>query len=682
MKKICNLQKNTDYDMKSLYRHLRGIFFILLFFTSYSEIHAQRFLSVVFDKLPTDRQLYARDDNGEATIPISGIIEVNGFTHMSVIVFKDGKPYGYSRGNLNYTSGNAKTSFSMSAKIKAELSEYTLEVYACKSATDSFLMVRREQVLAGDFYLINGQSNAAATTPYRVPVPEYINKFSRTLGRTPDGSEAFTPADTIWKTPDWVTPVEGYWGRDLQRQIIENYKIPVCVINGAIPGTTIAQHLQRNSNSPAQPESIYGHFLYRTLKSQATKIRAFFWYQGEEDAWSNPGAYPERFDQLMKYWQMDFPMVDKFVVVQINVLDQPHYLAGAMREFQRQTKYKYPKTDHFAVMGLSPMQDGVHYTAEGYGKLASQLTAYLGPKVYKSTLIQNVDSPDIQKVFYSTSKDAITLVFDQNQTLKWQADTTVNGVITKLKDQFFLDGIESVPAPISSWDVSGNRITLHLSGTSNATKINYLPSYRLNYYQGPFIRNSRDLGAFSFHEFAISPALANNALVASISTFNTIQLNWQKSADALFYVLEKKAPGESQFTVIKTLDAVNNSYEDIDVAVNSSYSYRIKSYSALSESGLSEVNVKTMPLLSVEPVAKISWKVFPNPAQNYLDIEFPDITSGTLELMSINGKSMLAMDIKSTKTVRMKLTSVPTGVYQAIFKNKNGLISTKRILKM
>ena len=661
--------------MKALY--LTGT--LLVFLSFLPDAYAQRFFSVVFDKLPKDNQLFARDDNNEAAIPISGFIEVQGFTHMSAAIYRDGKRVGYAKSVLQYDA-SGKAAFSLSPKITAELSEYSIEVYASKTS-DSIMMVKRDKIIAGDFYVINGQSNAAAITSYRVEAADYVNKFSRTLGRVPDENPGFTTADTIWKTPDWVTPVEGYWGRDLQRQIIETYKIPVCILNGAVPGTKISQHLDRVAANPAYPGSIYGHLLYRVNKSQATRIRAFFWYQGEEDAWLDPGSYPGRFDQLMKFWQTDYPVVDKFVIIQINIMDRPHYAAGALRDLQRMAKYNYPKTDHFTVIGLGPLQDNVHYTEEGYGKLARQLRDYLGPKVYRSGNTKNVDAPDVQKVFYSKNKDAVTMVFDENQAMKWQADTISNGTKIELKNQFFLDGDESKPAPVSKWEVSNNRVTIFFQQPATATKLNYLPAFKYGYYQGPFLQNIAGVGAFSFHEVPIYPALGDNTLIAKVSETNTIQLDWQKSGEALSYVLEKKTEGQPAFTPLKTFDKTIGTFEDPDVALSTTYVYRLKAIGTLSESSFSETTVKTMTILATEPASDFEWKVYPNPTQDFVEVEFKNSSSGSLEIVSAGDQKITSLQLKATLNARIDLTAKPAGLYLVTFRKINGDIITRKIVK-
>jgi hypothetical protein len=665
--------------MNAQYPFFKTVFFTALLWVIVSGVRAERIFSVVFDQIPKDNQMYARDDQNFGSVPVSGHIEINGFTHMSMSVYKEGQTVAYSKSILEY-KGSSKAPFSMISKIKAELAEYTIEIYACRSG-DSTLLTTRTKIIAGDFYIINGQSNAAAVVSYQVTAPEYVNKYSRTLGRTPDNYIGFTAADTLWKTPDWVTPAEGYWGRDLQRQIIETYRIPVCVINGAIPGTNIAQHLDRNESNPQNPGTLYGHLLYRVAKSQATRVRGFFWYQGEEDAWNSPDFYSDRFDRLMKYWQADYPMVDKFIIVQINIMDRPHYASGALRDFQRRTKYLYPKTDHFTVMGLGPLVDNIHYTPEGYARLAKQLSNYLGPKVYQAASAHDVDAPDIQKIFYSKSKDAITLVFDENQTMKWQTDTVYDNIRTELKNQFFLDGDESRPAPISSWAVAANRITVHFTEPVNATRLNYLRSYKEGYYHGPFLYNTNGVGAFSFHEVAIYAALNDPNLSASVTAVNTVQLQWKTDGTAS-YILEKKKEGQSAFTLLKTFDQNTTGFEDTDVAINTSYTYRLKGISDLSETPIAEAVVKTMSLLGTEPLSGMEWNVYPNPTRDFLDIDFKKTLSGTLSLTNITGQNIYAVYVNASSKVKIDLAGYASGLYIVTFTKKNGEVIQKRIVRL
>ena len=70
------------------FTHSRILLLSFLFCCSTGIASAQRFFSVVFNKLPRDMQLYARADDRMADVPISGVIELAGWDHMSVVTFR------------------------------------------------------------------------------------------------------------------------------------------------------------------------------------------------------------------------------------------------------------------------------------------------------------------------------------------------------------------------------------------------------------------------------------------------------------------------------------------------------------------------------------------------------------------------------------------------------------------
>jgi len=658
---------------------LRVLLFIWLLTLISTTGYSQRFFSVVFDQLPKDFQLYARNDSSEAIVPITGAIEVPGWDHMSVVTYRNNERFAYNRSALQYASGSESARFSMTPKIKAELADYSFDVYACHAA-DSVLMVRRAEVVAGDFYLIHGQSNAAA-----IKGSSFTSKYCRTVARIPDDCGCDSAADTAWIRSGWSQPNVGYWGLELQRHILEENKIPTCVINGAVPGSQIIQH-----TPSTDPFSLYGHLLYRTRKSGATRIRAFFWLQGEEEALMGSTYYPAEFDKVQKGWQADYPMVDQFVVLQINIVFNPYYVAGAIRDFQRRTPSLYPKTTHFATIGL-PSYDGVHYEAEGYGELARRLHRFIAPQIYQSPDNDNVSSPDIQKVFYSSAKkNEITLVFDENQAMRWPADTTVpdvnnQPVTLSLKNFFYLNGDESKPAPVLAGTANGNRVTLSLADSVTATKLNYLPSYndptKLKAFVGPYLTNKRGLPAFTFHEFAIADALTVAGFTVK-ATYNTVVVNWQPLAETSTYVLERRAGGAANFEPLKVFDTKTQSFEDTQVTPDITYTYRLKVISARSESPYAEASALLSPILAVDNgVQKLSWKTYPNPATQFVQVDFGKSTTGTLTLSNSQGAATLHLPIVQKETLNLDLTKYPAGLYLITVETQKGAKATKTIIK-
>ena len=79
------------------------IIFIILLITQ--KLSAQRFYAVVFDKLPQDYQLYARNSSNVAQVPITGIIEFKDWNYMSAQVLRNGQPYLYKKAPISYKNG-------------------------------------------------------------------------------------------------------------------------------------------------------------------------------------------------------------------------------------------------------------------------------------------------------------------------------------------------------------------------------------------------------------------------------------------------------------------------------------------------------------------------------------------------------------------------------------------------
>ena len=643
--------------------------------------YSQRFFAVAFNKLPKGMQLYAREDDNTAEVQIAGKIEAKGWEYMSVVTYRNTKRFAYHKDTLDY-GGQSFANFEMTPKIKAEMADYDFEVYACKPG-DSVLIVKRTDVVAGDFYVISGQSNAAATH-----FGNWTSKYARTIARIPDTDPSVGIGDTLWIASSWSWPYAGAWGVELQRRILEKDSIPTCVINGALPGSYISYHVDRNEQDPSTA-TLYG-LLYRRIKSARPKrIRAFFWYQGEQEALEDIRNYEQQYDKLFKYWQTDYPEVENYIVVQIPVLFNPFYVAGTIREFQRKTKYIYPKTDHFNVNGL-PGFDGIHYSLAGYQELGRRFFQFIQPMFYGSADTSNVACPDVQKVFYtSEKKDEIKLYFEAGQSLVWPKDTLLEDVGGKkflkgLKDVFFFDGDETKPADIASGTVSGNMVTLKLSKTSGAKKLTYLPAYKgekVDTYHGPFLKNSRGLGAFSFQEIAIADALTFPVFEAKESDVATVLVSWQ-SAGAETFILERKGPEDTDFELVKDYDGKALSYEDKNVAPDETYSYRIQAFSSKSQSDVKVTSVKMLPLLSVEPSGKaLFWKVYPNPVSDLLSVEFKNPVSGTVSLSNAAGQIITSAALKSEKQYQVRISFLPVGLYVLSVKQADGRVISQQVIK-
>lgn len=673
---------------------MRSFFLILITLAFPLLSTAQRFYSVVFDELPKDMQLYARNDDNIAEIPVSGIIEVAGWDHMSLVTLRNNARVDYQKAALTY-GDKTIAAFSMVSEIKAEMADYSFEVYACHKQ-DSVLIVRRDEVVAGDFFVISGQSNAAATI-----FGSWSSKYCRTIARTPDGDPSILPGDTLWTNAAWSWTYVGAWGLELQKNILENDSIPTCVINGSLPGKKIAEFIVRDAANPAS-FTLYGSLLKRVRVAGATRIKAFIWMHGEQEVFENIDNYAAQYDILYNYWRQDYPEIDQFLVVQTNLIilrnDIPNPVGGATRDFLRRTQYLYPQTDHFSSIG-TPGWDGVHYDRPGYEEFGRRLYRFLAPTLYGSNDTDNVRSPDIKRAFYSSAeKDQIILVFDEGQNLKWAADSTVIGqdgkpLVLSLKDFFYLDGEEKNPA-FKAGRAEGNRVTLDLKAPSKAVKISYLPSFypdnlpliepfsfNIAILTGPFIRNKRGLGAFSFDNVTIGQILPDVDLTAAKAS-NSVILSWKTVEGASHYTIEKKDQETGQYRLLAQLEAGILTYEDKDLEVNRLQTYRIQAVSAISESPYATADVDYTPILSVEEDDKKKlWQVYQNPIEDVLKIKFGDLSSGIIKVYSSTGQSYLRTSFHVLNFWEFNVGHWPSGLYLINIELKDGYSSTQKFVK-
>ncbi|MDQ3140894.1 MAG: hypothetical protein M3Q56_01460 [Bacteroidota bacterium] len=446
-----------------------------------------------FTVLPDNYQLFARDENNEAIIKVEGTIRAKNYDSLYVLLYKDSQLVERISKKLNFNPKN-EASFFFQPKITAGLSNYSVELRIKNALRDSFL-IKKDHIVCGDVYLINGQSNSIFGGNV------YYNEFCRTFGK----NFSTRLSDTLWAIASGSGygggPDIGAWGMELARRLIETYKIPICIINGGVGGTSIQQH-QRDDINPALPVTIYGSLLYRVQKSElASAAKAMFWYQGESN---NSILYFENFKALYQDWKTDYPALKKYYVVQI------HHGCGAgdhaaVREVLRRLPETFPDITLISTNNL-PGHDGCHYTVGGYKALANNIFPLVDDDFYLGAYHPDNHPPNIKQAYFS-KKDfsEITLIFNpQNSHIRIPNDSIVNGFTISIKDYFALDQQFRVIKNIRS---NKDSVFLELKNPTLAKSISYLTE--VNYlefngvYEGPYVVNEKQIGALSFHNFPI-----------------------------------------------------------------------------------------------------------------------------------------------------------------------------------
>lgn len=453
---------------------------------------------VTFSKIPAKLQLYPRKSNNKATIPIVGKISTTGYSQMSVVVYRNNIFYKYLKASLTYASGSA--GFALYPTILSELAEYKFAIYARRPA-DSSLVALRDSIVAGDVYVINGQSNSH----YANSMENYSNQYCRTFGIQTNNSNyvAYNPSDTTWNIAKGVYPyLTGSWGIILQKLIRDNLGIPTCIINGGTGGSQIDEHMKNSLQSDYFTNTIYGKLHYRLLKSGLINdIKAIFWYQGEKDAGRLFNVYEGFFQQLYQAWKVEYAIAAKIYVFQINLGCTSNSNSGKFREGQRKFKQSFADVHTIATAGVKGY-DGCHYDTAGYHEIARQVYRIVAKDFYNSTDTLNIQSPEIRRAYYASSRQQqIVLEFNYVSNLVWPQ--SIGGV--DLKDYFYLDG---VAGKVLSGLAGSNKIILQLDTVSNASTITYLPDAVApsTPFLGPTVKSIRGVNAFSFYEFPIGPA--------------------------------------------------------------------------------------------------------------------------------------------------------------------------------
>ena len=452
-----------------------------------------------FTSLPAPLQLFPRDANDSASVPIGGTIYSMGLDSIYVAEFKNGDQIARMSEALHYNDGIA--SFAFAPRIHAELSEYTFEVHIKAGLHDS-LMARRDSIVCGDAFLIDGQSNAI----FGYDNPTYENEFCRTFGI--DYSEDHR--DTTWELSlalKWGDANSaGAWGQRIQRNLVEHEHIPSCCINGGVSATAIGDHL-RNDTDKYSLRTIYGRQLYRATKAGLEQgVNVLFWDQGELNY---AAGYYDQFHQLFSSWKEDYPNLKKVYLTQ----NRPNYCGWGnidLRDVQRAMGDSIPEVEPIATAAL-PYQDGCHYYDPGLDAKGDRLFASFARDFYHATDTADLRSANAMGAYYTSPAHTTLAVIFSPPTVRLSStpDTTVVGVLETLKDYLYLDDPST---HVNSVRFDMDTLFLDLNKSSTAQSIGYLPDQYYNnndtlIYEGPWIVNSRGLGAFLFHHLAISNQL-------------------------------------------------------------------------------------------------------------------------------------------------------------------------------
>lgn len=462
-------------------------------------------IPVVLDELfPAERQLYPRGANDSAQMSLSGSISLRGYDSAYVRLFKNGTCIQRLSQQLQYKAGIA--TFHLRPILHAELSEYGVQVGLTAATKDTVIAVR-DSIVCGDVLMVAGQSNAVVGGVPASPDDQFLRTIS--LQRDNIIWQRSSATNTVTATTiDQEEHVGGLAG-ELQRLIVQTYRVPVCIVKSAIGATPIQDHLPHEDH--LWQSNLYGRTLYRTKSAGLqSAVKAIVWYQGESN---DARGYYNDFERLYKAWERDYPNLRRVYAAQIrpsNCNEFPHIM---LREIQRRLQDSLKGVEVFSTVGV-PFHDGCHYADSGYIALGQQIFRLIARDFYGSTDTNNISSPTIRKAYYtSKEKTEIALVFSpRNSEIVTTADVVVANVAQPLHEYFFAEvsergKIAPMPHVFSGVRTQGNIVFLRLKQPINIVSVGYLPdkfyhSTRVS-YRGPWLINKRGVGVLSFFSIPV-----------------------------------------------------------------------------------------------------------------------------------------------------------------------------------
>lgn len=438
---------------------------------NFTTLYAQS--DLLISHFPQDMQLFPRNvasNKGSYTID-GNIPKGSAIALVKVKIFRGDALMDEKSQLIN--AANAAVPFSLTFDIKAELTEYRIELRKTVGGKDS-LVKKAEHLVAGDVFLINGQSNNIGSIE-DIDYSPFLRSHTDNFG---------------WNDIKYTQPSK--WAPRMAKMIIDQQKIPVALFNESYGGVTESYFLKNNA---ILSENNYNMAMKRLVAAEVkNNIRAILWWQGESDGWETPAdVFKQQFKQLHADWMKDYNNPQCYVF-QIRFKSCAHTNPLIM-EVQRQLASELPNLENIST--TAALSDGCHFSYKnGYDSLGNRLFRLVSARNY-GTSSAYTRSPDVERAWFMNKTEIHVLIKNTNALNlmgnPW-ADFEINGGNAKITE-----GV-----------IEGNLIKLRIVGDTIGVKgISYLG------HIGPennWITNPLGMGIMTFSNFPITTKPAATAV--------------------------------------------------------------------------------------------------------------------------------------------------------------------------
>jgi len=382
------------------------------------------------DEFPADRQLYGRvGDERIVELPISGTVTSNtGITSLSAKLLVGTQTIDSDTEILSFSAGQA--TFSLRLDLPVTRTNHRVEL---RDDVTNLVLASADFVVAGDVYLINGQSNAEAGY-----VLERVDRDPFLRGYNP-------LSDT--DDPGW-TDIEnaacGQWMGRTANALSNEFDLPIGVFNFAEGGRKL-EHFQPGATSRNFETS------FELLREAGVRdqVKGFLWSQGEADGFGiSIKAYRAGLTSLFNAYLDSLSLVDEVYLWQVRAFSCSGQTPNVM-EAQRRMNDALEYVTMLSTVNVEGKIDSCHFPYEnGREVLGNWMADLLRAEVYGVAQVGYI-SPTLDSARI-TGPQKISLFFD----LKGANQLEITGAPW---DDFLVEGL-GIPAVSGS--VSGNILDL------------------------------------------------------------------------------------------------------------------------------------------------------------------------------------------------------------------------------
>ena len=401
------------------------------------------------------------------------------FSSINVELLRNGTLQQTYTQNLSYE--NQIAPFSFDINITAELAKYRIKIYTVYNGSEE-LVKDIDDIVAGDVFVIQGQSNAAAVM-YNGSASGYQSDYIRVYSGGNISSSGLLSNDSWYYGQgdgnENSSGNTGQWGLVLAKKLVDEFNIPIAIFNGAHGGQPIS-FFQAPTDYSSSTNSNYGRLYYRLTKNGLKNaVRGILWSQGEADSFTNglsTDQYKNAFINLKDAWYSDFTNLSNVYIFQTRDCNCGTSSSGRLLIKEAQRLLALENEDIFIMptAGITSHSDYCHFPfVKGYESFANRIYKPLTRDLYQKTYSEEIDAPMILSAALTNQQ---TLVVETSSAGLMTNTTNTSQLLSKVSSDFILSNANGVG--VSSFEIQGSSIVFNLNGDPGSSpSISFLGQY-------------------------------------------------------------------------------------------------------------------------------------------------------------------------------------------------------------